>query len=144
MILKDAGKVIDYAFDAQSFIDTHAKRITDHYLHAREKHPYFCDKLTDESHQTFDSVVSQLGWLRLKIELDMSHGVCEASDVLECEILEALEAIHKDDTAHAVEELYDCITVCLRKIDVLEGRQKLGRPETISGNSAGSKKENKQ
>lgn len=40
------------------------------------------------------------------------------------------DAIANGNTAHAVEECYDAISVLLRTIDVLEGRQKLGKPET--------------
>ena len=45
---------------------------------------------------------------------------------------ETLEALANGDKAHAVEELYDMIAVCLRTIDVLEGRQKLGKPKANS------------
>lgn len=45
---------------------------------------------------------------------------------------EVFEALVSGDKTHAVEELYDCVAVLLRTIDVLEGRQKLGKPETNS------------
>jgi uncharacterized protein YabN with tetrapyrrole methylase and pyrophosphatase domain len=52
------------------------------------------------------------------------------NEVLDCECWEVAEALANGDTAHAVEELYDCVAVLLRTIDVLEGRQKLGKPTT--------------
>ena len=47
----------------------------------------------------------------------------------ECEVREAYEALYNGDKSQAVEELYDCAAVLLRAIDVLEGRQALGKPE---------------
>ena len=38
-------------------------------------------------------------------------------------------AVHNGGEARAVEELYDCISVLLRTVDVLEGRQALGKPK---------------
>jgi len=49
--------------------------------------------------------------------------------LLICETREFEEAMTLKDTAAAVEELYDVIAVCMRIIDVLEGRQELGRPK---------------
>ena len=37
-----------------------------------------------------------------------------------------------EEAAAAVEECYDAIAVLLRVIDVLEGRQPLGRPDNLS------------
>lgn len=128
MILKDAGKVIDYAFDAQSFIDTHAKRITDHYLHAREKHPYFCDELIPHDF-TAEESDGRLRVTRYDMKRKVAYGCLASVDVLDCETEEMENAITHGDTAHAIEECYDAIAVLLRTIDVLEGRQKLGKPE---------------
>ena len=107
-------------------IDTHAKRITDHYLHAREKHPYFCDRLTCFSDTGADT------YLEIHREILIASeyvGDVEAVDIILCELYEAVQAYTHGDKAQAVEELYDCIAVCLRAIDVLEGRQALGKPE---------------
>jgi hypothetical protein len=65
---------------------------------------------------------------RLRQEID-SQSVTPR-DVLDCEVWEAMEAFVNGNTAHAVDECYDAIAVLLRTIDVLEGRQKLGKPET--------------
>lgn len=129
----DVGKVIDRSFQAQSFIDTHARRITDHYLSAREKHPYFCDMIDESSPQVsfpqFDHIGYMLSDYRERIAYTRDRGIVRWSDLLFCETYEALEAIKRGDKAQAVEELYDCIAVCLRAIDVLEGRQELGKQE---------------
>ena len=113
----------------------HGGRIASHYLHAREKHPYFCDMIeppvpTDKAKKAQND---QLEWTRLIIKTDARRGSLRFGDLLECEVREAYEALYNGDKAQAVEELYDCIAVCLRAIDVIEGRQKLGKPEEGEG-----------
>lgn len=140
---EDVGKVIDRLFKAQPFIDTHAHRITDHYLHAREKHPYFCDAIApvdlDEERREGsladyqESTSYSLATIRDNVAYDAQNGRLTWETLLLCETWEISEAIAKGDTAHAVEECYDAIAVLLRTIDVLEGRQKLGKPETRGG-----------
>ena len=127
------------------FIEKHAPRALRHYVHAREKHPYFCDGLLPTQvlytmapgeipiPMTKDSALHVIHVnLRASRERIM-RGTFDAnilwSELLDCEVWEATEAIAKGNKAQAVEELYDCIAVCLRTIDVLEGRQKLGKPE---------------
>ena len=107
----------------------HDDRIRQHYDHARKKHHYFCDKMFDKTNKTFENVTDQLSWTRLEIKVDASNDRLEFRTILECEMLEALEALHNGDKAQGVEELYDAIAVCLRAIDVIEGRQKLGKQE---------------
>ena len=112
----------------------HADPILRHYNDAREKHPYFCDKITN-----FDSsekVGLRLDECRSEIRYTALNGTVVPRVLLNCEWLEAIEAYLRGNKAQAVEELYDCIAVCLRTIDVIEGRQKLGKPQTISGNDA--------
>lgn len=133
MMLKYAGKVIDRSFNAQSFIDTHAHRITDHYLSAREKHPYFCDIITCLSESGADT---HLSIYRATLAAEIEAEAVETGTLLDCEFYEAIQAYTHGNITNAVEGLYDCIAVCLRAIDVLEGRQKLGKPQTISGNDA--------
>jgi hypothetical protein len=49
-------------------------------------------------------------------------------DVLTCELFEAEKEMAVGNKKRAIEELLDMIAVCLRGIDVLEGRQALGDP----------------
>ena len=118
----------------------HGGRIASHYLHAIEKHHYFCDQMNDcpilLKEDALRFIANGLERKRRRIRYGSEDGNLCWSELLECEILEAMEAIVSDDKKHAVEELYDCIAVCLRTIDVIEGRQKLGKPQTISGNDA--------
>lgn len=112
----------------------HVSNILKHYAHAKEKHPYFCDNLNDTIWNTVEPklllVKKSLRVMRKRLEIGSHDSNLSWYEILECEALEALEAILLDDTAHAIEELYDCTAVCLRTIDVLEGRQKLGKLET--------------
>ena len=98
-----------------------------HYLHAKEKHPYFCDIIChDKTH--FDGASFLLDDYRCRIKCSIASGTVCWSDLLDCEMYEALVEIGNGKTAAAVEECYDCIAVLLRVIDVLEGRQKLVQP----------------
>ena len=105
----------------------HISSILRHYAHAKEKHPYFCDMITCLSKAGADT---HLDIYRSRLKAEADNGCVEAGTVLMCEFYKALQAYKHGDTAHAVEELYDCVAVLLRTIDVLEGRQKLGKPET--------------
>ena len=99
-----------------------------HYNHAREKHPYFCDMVTRDLWAVKD-IQDHIKIIRQYIEQDIARHEVEAMSLLICETREFEEAMTLKDTAAAVEELYDVIAVCLRIIDVLEGRQALGMPK---------------
>lgn len=109
------------------FNSLHSDRICKHYVHAHEKHPYFCDRITCLSSVGSDT---HLDICRSLLAAEIKVSDVEASTVLTCEIYEAIQAYTHGDISHAVEELYDCAAVVLRMIDVLEGRQELGKPET--------------
>ena len=104
----------------------HISNILKHYAHAKEKHPYFCDMITCLSKTGADT---HLELARGLLATEIDTGNVEVCDVLMCEFHEAIQAYLNGDTAHAVEECYDAIAVLLRAIDVLEGRQELGKPE---------------
>ena len=99
-----------------------------HYNHAKEKHPYFCDMVTRDL-WTVKDIQNNLKRVRQYIEEDILRHEVEAMSLLICEIREFEEAMTLKNTTVAVEEAYDCIAVLLRVIDVLEGRQELGRPK---------------
>lgn len=99
-----------------------------HYKHAREKHPYFCDMVTRDL-WTVKDIQDNIKSIRQYIEQDIARHEVEALSLLICETREFEEAMTLKDTAAAIEELYDVIAVCLRIIDVLEGRQALGMPK---------------
>lgn len=114
--------------------DNMIAKIREHYEHAKSKHPYFCDTLIPKSTSHEELVEETKNLLEesrelLKSEIAESDVFC--MDVLWCEIAEVASALAENDTAHAVEECYDAIAVLLRVVDVLEGRQALGRPEEV-------------
>ncbi len=121
------------------FIEKHAPRALYHYAHAKKKHPYFCDNLLPRDLEppelpVEEQIALNLARARRRIESGAKIGNLLWNEILNCEVWEATEAIYERDYAHAVEELHDAIAVLLRTIDVLEGRQKLGKPETKGGN----------
>jgi len=103
------------------------EKIKQHYDHAREKHPYFCDTLVPYMYSTEDSD----GHLRVlrNVLKNAKPGSFTMTDALNCEVEEMLNAIVHGETENAIEEAYDIIAVLLRVIDILEGRQPLGKPE---------------
>lgn len=117
-------KVRRYMAMMTDFDEQHSDRINKHYAHAREKYPYFCDRLTCLSETGTDT---HLELYRATLEMSRALGDVEAVDVIQCELYEALQAYTHGNAEHAVEKLYDCIAVLMRTIDVLEGRQGLGR-----------------
>lgn len=128
-----ADKVLQAIEDAKTGPDAfecvrHYARVKQHYDHARKKHPYFCDRLLWN-----DAPVWTAGTLRVaRNDLNnaiKSNDVSAIDHVLDCELHKLEDALAHGDKAHAVEECYDIAVVALRIADVLEGRQKLGKPE---------------
>lgn len=113
----------------------HLSNILKHYAHSKKKHPYFCDYLLPEleREEILRITKNVLTSIRKKIEDRARAGHVGWDDLLDCEVWEVLDAIANNDQAQAIKELYDCIAVCLRTVDVLKGRQKLGKPETKGG-----------
>jgi hypothetical protein len=101
------------------------EKIEKHYIHAQQKHPYFCDKLTYVNDKIASSSLIMSRDI-LKIGIKNCH--VSFMDVLTCELFEAEKEMAVGNKKRAIEELLDMIAVCLRGIDVLEGRQALGDP----------------
>ena len=111
------------------------ERIWARYAHARKKHPYFCDGLLPRGIEppelpVDEQIAINLMRSRNRLKRGAELGNILWNEVLDSEVWEATEAMSNREYDKAVEELFDCIAVLLRTIDVLEGRQKLGRPET--------------
>ncbi len=116
------------------------EKIHQHYEHACMKHPNFCDALIasqlpnspleeNSDRALLDTFLSDI---RNNNSKDEKDGNVLFSNLLDEEKWEVLLAITDGDKTQAIEECYDAIAVLLRVIDVLEGRQKLGRPENVS------------
>lgn len=116
------------------------KKIREHYEHAKEKHPYFCDYIDRLTYGRFVNLKSNLiltdKWLtetREILKKQTDGGFINALTVLSCEVREIEYAVIRGEKEHAVEECYDAIAVLLRMVDVLEGRQALGDPAKKGG-----------
>lgn len=133
-VLEEAARRLTHKLRCASGIaevvrrDDVERRIWTHYDHAREKHPYFCDWLRPV-HLNLPAPSEMLIKLRGLIDRDSECGMLCWETLVSCENWEVINAIEQEDYAAAVEECYDAIAVLLRVIDVLEGRQKLGKPE---------------
>lgn len=92
------------------------EKIREHYAHAKQKHPHFCDKLSG-----YDKPFTKklLEYHRAGLSAETIQNRIEANRVLLCEFYEIFDAIADGDKAAAVEECYDAIAVLLRIIDVL-------------------------
>lgn len=126
-----------YVIMRKKFCIFHEDRVEKHYAHACEKHPYFCDRLLPDyllRDNIKERIALNLACARHRIKDGVRDHNLMWNEIADCEVWEATEAIANGDTACAVEELYDTIAVLLRTIDVLEGRQKLGKPETKGEN----------
>ena len=119
--------------DADASIDAEVVlKIAEHYCHARAKHPYFADLMFLDENDAEDAK-RYLGIVRTILNIERKNGELYAETLVNCEVAEICDAIARGDNAHAVEECYDAIAVLLRMVDVLEGRQKLGKPNEGGG-----------
>lgn len=103
--------------------------IKEHYYHAKQKHPDFCDELIPQNldKDIIKAVIKhELAQVREDIKKTAEKGMLDFSTLLNCEVWEIHEAVANGDTKQAVEECYDSIAILLRVIDALEGRQVLG------------------
>lgn len=103
-------------------------KIAEHYCHAKRKHPYFADRLfIDDNDAKWAKM--DLASVRMILNIELEQGRVYAETLANCEVAEVCDAIARGDKAAAVDECYDAIAVLLRVVDVLEGRQKLGKPK---------------
>lgn len=103
-----------------------------HYNHAKEKHPYFCDRIIpgeDYPWNVGEEIKENLREIRSRIARSIESQRCGWDELLNEEVWEVLEAIYNGENDNAIEECYDAIAVLLRVIDILEGRQELGNPK---------------
>ena len=126
-------ETITAAGEAEASIDTAVVlKIAGHYCHARAKHPHFADRLfIDDGDAKWAK--RDLESVRMILDIEREQGRVYAETLANCEVAEACEAFASGDKAAAVEECYDAIAVLLRMVDVLEGRQELGKPNKGGG-----------
>lgn len=115
--------------------DAEVEKVRRHYRHAVEKHPRFADRVIDnydggpQTELAANAMWYELDGRRTVLRCAVDNDMVTPEKVLLCEFAEAMEAYARKDYAAAVEECYDAIAVLLRTVDVLEGRQALGKPD---------------
>lgn len=102
-------------------------KIAEHYCHAKAKHKHFADRLFIDDNDA-EGAKRYLESIRMILQIEREQGRVYAETLANCEVAEICEVLARGDKAAAVEECYDAIAVLLRMVDVLEGRQKLGKP----------------
>ena len=113
-----------------------ALKIAEHYCHAKRKHPHFADRIIDnygggpQTRLAVRAMEQELQMTREFLADRIKDERVNPNVLLWCEVMEANLAYAQNDIPHAVEECYDAIAVLLRVVDVLEGRQELGKPKT--------------
>lgn len=119
--------------EAEASIDaTVVLKIAEHYCHAKRKHPYFANRLFIYDNDA-EGAKRDLESVRMLLNIERKQGRVYAETLANCEVAEVCDAIARGDKAAAVEECYDAIAVLLRMVDVLEGRQALGKPQEGAG-----------
>ena len=108
------------------------------YAKTIKESPYFCDQmLPDWDHEIIEAVANQ--------NFNKSHHRLLAgyerhnlmwNEILDNAVWDATRHLAYDEKDKAIESLYGAMVVLMRTLDVLEGKQKLGRT-----NDAGNKSE---
>lgn len=99
------------------------------YEHAKKEHGYFADSLGELRGKNAVEVVEGI----LRIQLGMRSRAIEKGnvdaleDVMQCELWELRLALTKGEMDEAKAKCYSSMAVLLRIVDVIEGRQKLGK-----------------
>lgn len=104
-------------------------KIIEHYNHAREKHPEFVVRLSVSTPNIMKHLATTIA-TEEKILSDKNHRP-HASLLLYHKYDKLWYNYFTGNITAAIEEAYDAIAVILRTIDVLEGRQALGKPEEV-------------
>lgn len=112
------------------------RKIIAHFEHTCRKHPEFCkglfpfqmEKLDDRTlsekrEALVASSAAALARARQQVKDGEEKGMLLWTDILQCEIQEAMDAVVNGRAEDAIEELYDSIAVCLRAICVIESHK---------------------
>lgn len=97
----------------------HLYDVAIHYRHAKEKHPQFADRITN-----WDADMAAYALRNSRVILEGEKR--NAQRILDCEIMEALDAYTRGDHRAAIEECYDAVAVLLRMADMIAEQAKSG------------------
>lgn len=109
--------------------------IRQRYRHSLSRRPaWFCDSVTAVRRREDAAYWLKLG--RERVRDAAAVGSLTATRLIDLAALEMMEAAVRGDKAAAVGKCYDAIAVLLRTVDVLEGRQPLGKPKETKTEAA--------
>ena len=115
----------------------HSGMLGQHYCDVRNKEWFFCNWMP-QRHDTSLSRSCAAQNLRFARESE-KRARCTNSltfeDLLKTKIAECCVALACGDLQYAKHSLYESAVVCLRAIDVIAGRQKLGMPDNTQGDA---------
>lgn len=84
---------------------------------AKKKHTKFVDAITFYLPEVTSK---RLAMIRRNLKETIEENFCDVSDVLRCEIYEAIDAYAHGDLANARQELAQCAAVCIRAMEHIE------------------------
>ncbi len=98
-----------------------------HYDHAREKHPAFADALCEDLASAPRKRASSAGFYKALRDEARTRGECTPSLVLWAEMAEVQDACFEGDYFQAEYEIYDCVAVLMRWLDMVREKQASGK-----------------
>lgn len=105
-----------YGFDFAAKMERLAREMMKHYLHAKEKHPFFACEVSGES-------VEALGMMAEAYRVEARKPWADVHSVLASEVYEYLEALKRGDLEAAEAEMGDVVAVMMRGIDFVKERK---------------------
>ena len=104
-----------YGFELSAKMERLMREVAKHYVHAKEKHPFFACDVSSESVET-------LGMMAEAYRVEARKPWADVHSVLESEVYEYLEALKRGDLEAAEAEMGDVFAVMMRGIDFVKER----------------------
>lgn len=99
-----------YGFELSARMERLMREVAKHYVHAKEKHPFFACGVSRES-------AEQLAMMADAYRAEARKPWADVHSVLESEVYEFLEALKRGDLEAAEAEMLDVVAVMLRALD---------------------------
>ena len=99
-----------YGFELSARMERLMREVAKHYVHAKEKHPFFACGVSREN-------AEQLAMMADAYRAEARKPWADVHSVLESEVYEYLEALKRGDYEAAESEMLDVVAVMLRALD---------------------------
>ena len=99
-----------YGFELSAKMERLMREVAKHYVHAKEKHPFFACGVSREN-------AEQLAMMADAYRAEARKPWADVHSVLESEVYEYLEALKRGDYEAAESEMLDVVAVMLRALD---------------------------